>query len=131
MIRTGFPAEPVPWQMAEMHEELDGGGALWRFTSTGADTMNVVLLHGSLFPSVESGDTRIEITATSWHDSFAAWPAEWLLASPSANLVARLRSMDNEEITDDSRWELIVPVPVDTLVYACGEWKYSRIPSVR
>ncbi len=130
LIRTGFPAEPVHWELTETCDTL-GTSLSWRFTSDGTDSLSVVLHGGSLFPVVSTGDTRLEATATSWHDQFNAWPLEWLLSSPSLQVVLRIRSIDTDTPPVQGAWELTVPVPVDTILPPPGEWTLAVALPIR
>ncbi len=129
LIRTGFPLVPVPFEMAETYYANDEGDVVWDLSS-GTGSMEVTLKQGDLFPVLESGDTRMEVSASSWHDSFNAWPMEWLISSPSFGVVAKLRSIDEME-AGDQRWEMILPVIPDTLNEPMNHWDYARPLPVR
>lgn len=131
LLRTGFPVIPVPWEMAETFEVTSQERIQWRFTSTGADSLSVLLKNGDIFPSIQCGEVSLEVKASSWHDAFIAWPMEWLLSSPSLGVVIRLRSIDTDPLASDTPWEIIVPVPVDTVSAAFREWTYSTPVSIR
>ena len=132
LVRTGFPAVPVPRQMAETYEIAEDGGILWRFTSSGEDSMSVLLCDNQLFPSIVSSDISLSVSASSWHDSFNAWPMEWLLSSPSLSVVIRLRSMDvSDTLPPETPWNLSVPVPVDTIGGANREWVFEVPVTIR
>ena len=122
LIRTGFPGVPVPWEMVASCDTLSQEDNLWLFTSTSADTAVVALKHSKLFPSFDTGEFSLEVTATSWHDEFNAWPLEWSLASSSVNAIIRLRSFDTESEPPATVWNLFVPVPIDTVTTEGGSW---------
>lgn len=130
LIRTGFPAVPVHWALTETCDTL-GTSLAWHLTSTGTDTLTVVLEGGKLFPVVTAGDTRLEATATSWHDEFNAWPLEWLLTSPSLQVILRIRSIDTDTSPPEIAWTLTVPVPVDTVSLIHGQWSIAEVLPVR
>lgn len=130
LLRTGFPAEPVPWQMSETGSTAEGGSVNWTFTAGVSDSLLVTLAPGELFPRLESGGTALEVTAASWHDAFNAWPMEWSISSPSISVVARLRTFE-ECLPQSSQWELEVPVRTDTLREIAGRWEYFPEPSIR
>ncbi len=129
LIRTGFPLVPVSWEMAETYHESNDGNIVWDLVS-GTGSMEVTLKPGDIFPAVESGDTRLEVTAASWHQSFSAWPMEWLFSSPSLSVVAKLRSFDEVE-AGGQNWELILPVIPDTLAEPMYPWEYARSLPIR
>lgn len=130
LIRTGFPAVPVHWELTESCDTL-GTSLSWYFKSTGMDSLSVVLHRGSLFPVVSTGDTRLEATATSWHDEFNAWPLEWLLTSPSLRVILKIRSIDTDTSPPESAWNLTVPVPVDTVSLLHGQWTLAEALPIR
>jgi hypothetical protein len=121
LIRTGYPGIPVQWEIAESCDTTSSDNS-WYFTSSFQDTAVVSLKQASLFPFLKAGDFSLEVTATSWHDQFNAWPMEWRLGSPSVNAVIRLRSYDTETEPAGSVWNLMVPVPIDTVWIEGGPW---------
>jgi len=129
LLRTGFPAIPEPWEMAETYAENSQGSAVWSFAS-GASTMNAILEQGKMFPALESAETRLEVTASSWHDSFRAWPMEWHLSSPSLGVVAKIRSFQ-EDTVENRRWDLLLPVIPDTLQEPPAVWRYTQPIPIR
>ncbi|HPF32168.1 MAG TPA: hypothetical protein PK907_04050 [Candidatus Sabulitectum sp.] len=123
LLRTGYPDIPVHWVMDETYLPGENGSVQWTFaSSSSSDPMTVNLEPGDLFPSVEAGPINLSVTASSWHDSFRAWPLEWLLDSPELGLVVRLRSIEEESALGPERWILTVPVPVDTVSALWEPW---------
>jgi hypothetical protein len=126
LIRTGFPNTPVPWKMVASCDTSFREQAKWFFvTSSGSDTAVVSLEESRLFPSFRSEGFSLEVTSTSWHDEFHAWPMEWRLTSAGADALVRIRSYDTGREPDSSVWNMVVPVPVDTLVEQCNLWSSS------
>ncbi len=124
LIRTGFPAVPVQWEMVASSDTSSLEVNQWYFLSrAGSDTAVVSLKHSDIFPLFDAGDFSLEVTASSWHDEFNAWPMEWRLRSSSVNAVARIRSYDVQREPQSSVWNMVVPVPVDTVRTDGGFWQ--------
>lgn len=131
LIRTGFPAVPVQWEMASCCDTLNRPDLLWTFTSPDSGVLQVLLGDGQLFPSISTDDMELRVTATSWHDAFNAWPLEWSLVSPSISVILRIRTISTEDEPSQTAFLLSVPVPVDTLLETSGEWFYSCSVPIR
>ena len=123
LVRTGFPQIPVQWEMVSSCDTLSNDFNRWLFTSLTSDTAVVCLKNTELFPSFATDDFSLEVSVSSWHDEFNAWPMEWRLRSSAVNAVIRIRSYDVETDPQSSVWSLVVPVPVDTLNFCGGVWK--------
>ncbi|MCK4506220.1 MAG: hypothetical protein KAW14_11425 [Candidatus Aegiribacteria sp.] len=116
LIRTGFPMLLESWMITE--GALIGNRTIeWSFTvpdSTGY--MHLSMHSGDLFPSVCIWDTgRFEITASSPHDEYRAWPWKWILSINSNSVNIELTDINSSAIPWEGIWEMIVPIPVDTL----------------
>jgi hypothetical protein len=125
LLRTGFPVVPVQWEMANCCDTLNQSGLLWTFSSQNSGVLEVLLGAGQLFPSISTDEMELRVTATSWHDSFNAWPLEWSLVSPSMSVILRIRTIGTEDEPSETALILNVPVPIDTLLQTSGEWFYS------
>lgn len=123
LIRTGFPAIPVQWEIVASCDTSSQEENQWVFTSSTSDTATVSLKHSHLFPLFDTGEFFLEVTASSWHDQFNAWPLEWRLGSSSANAILRIRSYDTQTEPPGTVWSLAVPVPVDTFTTEAGPWR--------
>ncbi len=123
LIRTGFPAIPVQWEMVASCDTSSREENRWIFVSSTSDTAVVSLRHSRLFPLFDIGDFSLEATAASWHDEFNARPMEWRLCSPSVNAIIRIRSYDTETEPQSNVWSMVVPVPVDTVGTDGGPWR--------
>ncbi len=123
LIRTGFPAVPVQWEMVASCDTSLQEENRWYFITSATDTALVSLRHSRYFPLFDTGDFSLEVTASSWHDEFNAWPMEWKLGSSSVNAVIRIRSCDAETEPPGSAWSMVVPVPVDTVRTDRGPWR--------
>ncbi|MCP4646605.1 MAG: hypothetical protein GY852_02570, partial [bacterium] len=125
LIRTGFPAIPIPWEMVASCDTTEQSASRWFFSSLTSDAAMVSLKPSELFPTFFADDISIGVTATSWHDQFNAWPMEWRLRSPSVSALVRIRSFNTETHPSPSIWRLAVPVPVDTVLVEGGYWRAS------
>jgi len=126
LIRTGFPAVPVQWRMVASCDTSSAEQGRWIFvTPSGSDTAIVALEESRLFPGFQSEDFMLEVTSTSWHDEFHAWPMEWKLNSPSVGVLMRIRSYDTQSEPTGSVWRMTIPVPVDTVVSSDEMWQNS------
>lgn len=127
LIRTGFPAVPVQWEMVASCDTTLQDENRWYFVSSSSesDSAFVSLGQNDIFPLFDTGDFSLEVTASSWHDEFNAWPMEWMLRSPAVNAVIRIRSYDIQEEPQVSVWNLVVPVPVDTVLTGSGFWNFA------
>jgi len=131
LIRTGFPVVPEQWDMSHCCDTTGPQGIRWTFISSGESALEVMLEDGQLFPSLRTDGTELRITASSWHDTFNAWPLEWALTSPSMSIILRIRTISTEMDPPEEAWKLIVPVPIDTLLLTAVEWTYSNPAPVR
>ncbi len=132
LMRTGFPAVPVQWEMFASSDTISQEENRWYFLSpAGSDTAFVSLEHSEIFPLFDAGDFSLEVTASSWHDEFNAWPMEWRLRSSSVNAVVRIRSYDVQREPQSSVWNMVVPVPVDTVRTDYGFWESSFALPIR
>ncbi len=125
LIRTGFPAVPVQWEMVASCDTSSREENQWFFVSSSVDTAVVSLRHSQLFPLFDTGDYSLEVTAASWHDEFNAWPMEWRFGSPSMNAIVHIRNYDVQSEPQGSVWSMVVPVPVDTVSIDKGSWEYA------
>ncbi|MCK5786233.1 MAG: hypothetical protein KAH54_06715 [Candidatus Sabulitectum sp.] len=123
LLRTGFPEIPVQWEMVVSADTSSQGEIRWVYTSLTVDTAVVTLKNSRLFPMLDTGSLSLEVTATSWHDQFNAWPLEWTLGSSTVNAIIRLRSYDTETEPPGTVWNLVVPVPIDTVFTEGGRWR--------
>ena len=116
LIRTGFPLLLESWMIAE-GAHIGHGTIEWSFTvpdSTGY--MHLSMHSGDLFPSICIWDSgRFEITASSPHDEYRAWPWNWILSINSNSVNIELTDINSSAIPWEGIWEMIVPIPVDTL----------------
>ncbi len=129
LMRTGFPWVPVQQEM--MNSLFGSEKNLWLFESGQGDSMTVVLHGDALLPSIESEGISLVPVAASWHDRFRLWPLEWELVSENISLIMRIRSIDEVETCSEGSFQLIVPVPVDTLDIQMPSWRYSSPSPVR
>ncbi len=125
LIRTGFPAVPVQWKMVASCDTSSAGQFTWLFVTSSSDTALVSLEESRLFPVFRSDDFLLEVTSTSWHDEFYAWPMEWKLNFPSVGVLMRIRSFDTQSEPISSAWEMTIPVAVDTVVSSGNIWRNS------
>ena len=117
LIRTGFPILLESWMITDgaliLNDSIE-----WSFTvpdSTGY--MYLSMKSGDLFPSICIWDSgQFEITASSAHDEYKAWPWEWTLSINSNSVNIELTDINSSAIPWEGIWEMIVPIPVDTLV---------------
>ncbi len=116
LIRTGFPLLLESWMITD--------GALvvnstieWSFTVPDSiGYMHLSMHGGDLFPSICIWDSgKFEITASSPHDEYRAWPWEWILSINSNSVNIELTDINSSAIPWEGIWEMIVPIPVDTL----------------
>lgn len=124
MLRTGFPEEPVPWEMTDAAEPDRHQRPRWVFTTSDVDSLVTVLSETALYPVTSTEETTVSVSAFSWHDEFQAWPMEWEYTSPSLSAVLKLRSIDEVEEHPAGGFDLLVPVPVDTLQEIPPFWNY-------
>ena len=125
LLRTGFPSVPVQWKIVESCDTTASEENRWLFLSSAPDTAVVSLKPSHLFPLLNAGDFSLEATASSWHDEFNAWPMEWRLGSNTVNAIIRIRSYDTGREPAEAVWNMVVPVPVDTVYTEGGPWRYA------
>ncbi len=134
LIRTGFPQIPVQWEMVSSCDTSSNDFNQWLFTPMTSDTAVVCLKNTESFPSFLTDDFSLEVTVSSWHEEFNAWPMEWRLRSSAANALIRIRSYDVETDPQSSVWNMVVPIPVDTLDFrnfSGGLWKSAAELPIR
>ncbi len=131
LIRTGFPDIPVQWKMVASCDTSSAEQGRWIFVTSSSDTAEVFLEESRLFPSFNSEDFLLEVTSTSWHDEFHAWPMEWSLNSPSTDVLMRIRSFDTSSEPAGSVWRMNIPVAVDTVISTSGQWNNSFVFPIR
>ncbi len=131
LIRTGFPQIPVQWEMVSSCDTSSNDCNQWLFTPLSPDTAVVCLKNTDLFPSFTTDDFSLEVTVSSWHDEFNAWPMEWRLRSSVSSALIRIRSYDVETEPQSSAWSLVVPVPIDTLSFSNGVWESAADLPIR
>ncbi len=122
LIRTGFPAVPVQWDMVASCDTSTAEENRWVFVTSSSDTAVVSLEHSRSFPELHTDDLILQISASSWHDQFNAWPMEWQMESSSLNTIIRIRSYDTSADPPDGIWSMTVPVPIDTIYGDGGSW---------
>lgn len=116
LIRTGFPLLLESWMIAD--GALIGNDTIeWSFTvPDSAGYMHLSMNSGDLFPSICSWDSgKFEITAASPHDEYRAWPWKWILSINSNSVSIELTDINPSAVPWAGIWEMIVPIPVDTL----------------
>lgn len=124
LLRTGFPAVPEHWIMAELYRD-----GTWLFRAS-ADTA-VLEYGGGLFPSVlRMGDMEAFVTRSSWHDEYRAWPTGWRVVTQSGTTEFTVSSIDVSTEPWDEIWQLRTQIPVDTLP-AGPPWRIAPDPPVR
>ena len=131
LIRTGFPDAPVQWKIVASCDTSFAEQGRWLFVTSSSDTAIVSLEESRLFPTFKSEDLLLEVTSTSWHDEFHAWPMEWSLNSPSVSVLMRIRSFDTQREPAGSVWRMNIPVAVDTVVITSGQWNNSFVFPIR
>ncbi|MCD4847065.1 MAG: hypothetical protein K8R76_02610 [Candidatus Aegiribacteria sp.] len=116
LIRTGFPLLLEAWMIAD-GAKVDNGIIEWFFTVPDSmEYMHLSMYSGDMFPSICIWDSgRFEITASSPHDEYRAWPWKWILSINSNSVSIELTSINSSAIPWEGIWEMIVPIPVDTL----------------
>ena len=115
LIRTGFPLELEPWELAEGMDVSDGEVS-WELSNGGGDTLTVRLEAGSLFPSSctwPGGELRIH--GSSPHDEYSAWPWSWSTSINGSSVELELTQVATDAVPWSGIWDMSVPVPVDTL----------------
>jgi hypothetical protein len=124
LVRTGFPAPPEHWIMAELYRDGE-----WRFEASG-DTA-VLKYAGGLFPSgLYIGEMEAAVTRSSWHDEYRAWPTGWKVTTPSGTTEFTVTSIDVDTEPWEEIWILRTPVPVDTLE-SSPPWRIAPESSIR
>ncbi len=116
LIRTGFPLLLESWMIAD--GALIGNDTIeWSFTvPDSAGYMYLSMNSGDLFPSICIWDSgKFEITASSPHDEYRAWPWKWILSINSNSVSIELTDINSSAVPWEGIWEMIVPIPVDTL----------------
>jgi hypothetical protein len=131
LIRTGFPDVPVQWKIVASCDTSSAEQGRWFFVTSSSDTAMVSLEESRLFPTFNSEDFLLEVTSTSWHDEFHAWPMEWSLNSPSVSVLMRIRSFDTQRVPAGSVWRMNIPVAVDTVVSSDEMWRNSFVFPIR
>ena len=114
LIRTGFPLLLESWMIAD--GALIGNDIIeWSFTvPDSAGYMHLSMNSGDLFPSICIWDSgKFEITASSPHDEYRAWPWKWILSINSVSI--ELTDINSPAVPWEGIWEMIVPIPIDTL----------------
>jgi len=116
LIRTGFPLQLEQWQVAD-GAVVSGSSVEWRFSAAGcSDTLLVTLGPGDLFPGmIEWDGGSAEITGSTWHDEFNAWPESWVLTVDGSGTGIEVTRLSSPAEPWEELWTLHVPVPVDTL----------------
>ncbi len=131
MIRTGFPAVPVQWEMVDAAEPDVNQCPMWVFISSATDTLIFALSESALYPVTSTAGTTVSVSAFSWHDEFKLWPMEWEYSSSSLSAVLKIRSIDEVSEHPSGGFDLVVPVPVDTLQEILSAWNFASPGMIR
>jgi hypothetical protein len=124
LIRTGFPLDLEPWELADgASYSSSAGGIIWKLSAGTKDTLTVTLENGGLFPasSVWPGGELL-VTGSSPHDEYNAWPWTWRTVINGSTLELELTQVDTDAVPWPGIWNMVVPVPIDTL-QASPSWE--------
>jgi hypothetical protein len=118
LLRTGFPVALEQWQVMDGAVVVNGK-ILWTFETFEADTLEVILEPGDLFPDDISWDSgSASITGSTYHDEFNAWPEKWILFADGTGTEISTTALISPAEPWDELWNLNVTIDIDTLAPA-------------
>ena len=119
LLRTGYPLVMEAWEITGS-ASVSGESIQWIFcVSDTVDRMVLSMEDGDLFPSeCEWKNGEFTIIASSPHDEYNSWPWSWSTRINDSAIELELTDINTSAVPWGGIWEMIVPIPIDTLDYA-------------
>lgn len=116
LLRTGFPICLESWMICN-GSRIEDGSIHWSFLIPDSQKhMCLSMDSGDLFPYGCFWDSgEFEITASSPHDEYKAWPWGWIIDINGDLVSLELTEINSDAVPWEGIWEMIVPIPIDTL----------------